>query len=430
MSEVPWPNELKVRPQDGLSLVLLLKIPEQWIFRRVESVSFVDDSTIRRRVSVDFAPPRDVIPALQMGSETVNVVPLALLKKEPLRNFDLWDESGKRLSLLTASQNAELSGAALLQYAEFVLATTPPPLVANDLRDIAGPDQDISNAAVERMRAASDSASGVRKQLVQHGAFKGLMEDLLDNFLLLVPVDTGPSRRVIKFAYDEPFELFPDRTAWDRWVQSLSWSDTAIAFQVPAITNTASYHFELKPPLGLDAETTLVQFAGDEIIELASEGRGHPETHLHVSGVETGRQNEVLVLLRAQYQGWLRIAAASVVFTAFVLGLGRWRLGAVIDSNIAGSAASLLVAIPGVLTAVLARPGEHALAARLLFAIRVAVLASSVCAYAAAASLLVGLSRETLFNTWWVLFGIAGGGAASVAFAFVRSLHGAAVPAD
>ncbi len=50
------------RPSDdeleALATATLLLHPREWIHRRVEQVSYVDSSTIRRRVSIDFTPPR------------------------------------------------------------------------------------------------------------------------------------------------------------------------------------------------------------------------------------------------------------------------------------------------------------------------------------------------------------------------------------
>jgi hypothetical protein len=96
-----------------------------WIHRRKETVRVLDESTIRRQVSVDFEIP-DQAPVWHLGMDKkkVYLLPLLLLPKAPqqLMDFDLRDEGGRALSLPSREENGEVSAAALNAAASRVLA--------------------------------------------------------------------------------------------------------------------------------------------------------------------------------------------------------------------------------------------------------------------------------------------------------------------
>jgi len=77
-----------------------------WIHRRVESIDFLDEYRIHRRLSVDFTVP-DMPVIHEMASATGGplVLPFALLSKRYLRNFDARDEAGRPIPVLTSEQN-------------------------------------------------------------------------------------------------------------------------------------------------------------------------------------------------------------------------------------------------------------------------------------------------------------------------------------
>lgn len=73
----------------------------------MESVEFIDDTWLRRRVSVDFElPPFTRNAAYRgQGASAIFLAPLALLAKRVLRHFDVRDETGRPLPMLTRDQN-------------------------------------------------------------------------------------------------------------------------------------------------------------------------------------------------------------------------------------------------------------------------------------------------------------------------------------
>lgn len=91
----------------GLVSLNLVGSWNDWIKRRVESVEFTSDTSVRRRVSVDFRLRKWLPePVLDWYGGKVHYVPIALLNKEPLLEFDLRNEAGVALPLLTRQKNS------------------------------------------------------------------------------------------------------------------------------------------------------------------------------------------------------------------------------------------------------------------------------------------------------------------------------------
>src|SRR4051812_25538122 len=99
----------------------LLEGDSQWIFRRRESVTVLDDATVRRQQSVDFT--LDTINSLlefkevcsRVFGEGLCAAPLFILEKDPASAlaFDLEEETGRSLSLMTTAENGEISAATM-----------------------------------------------------------------------------------------------------------------------------------------------------------------------------------------------------------------------------------------------------------------------------------------------------------------------------
>src|SRR3954449_7111596 len=97
----------------GDALAALLLAEEAWVHRRVETLDVLSDEIVRRQMSVDFALPAPLRPALRVGEEQA-VVPLALMRKQILRNFDLRNEAEEAVPVLARDHTTLLAGAAVL----------------------------------------------------------------------------------------------------------------------------------------------------------------------------------------------------------------------------------------------------------------------------------------------------------------------------
>jgi len=115
------------------------------------------------------------------------------------------------------------------------------------------------------------------------------------------------------------------------------------------------------------------------------------------------------VLFRAQFPGLLRGSALVATINAIMLSLGAAKLKSLLNAigPHSDAAPALLLVVAGLVSAFMARPGEHVLASRILVGPRAAVLLSGFLSYAAAISIVVGTDvvheLPGLQWTWWIL---------------------------
>ncbi len=114
----------------------------RWVRRRVESISFETSNSIRRRVSVDLRLVPELFDKgiITWGAHRIQYVPIAMLRKRRLVHFDLEDESGGALPLITKQRNCAITASMLSAGAQSL---------ANDYWRKAHPhpDQDIGGPA-------------------------------------------------------------------------------------------------------------------------------------------------------------------------------------------------------------------------------------------------------------------------------------------
>jgi hypothetical protein len=102
----------------GFSTHNLISDWDGWVKRRVEQVELISNAAARRRISVDFRLHSELFrrPEPMDGggpSHRMLYVPLTLLQKAPFTNFDLRDECGTAIPLLTKKKTASIGGAIL-----------------------------------------------------------------------------------------------------------------------------------------------------------------------------------------------------------------------------------------------------------------------------------------------------------------------------
>jgi len=146
-ADTGWPSGLYrdafEDPHRAAHILQLLLSSQTWVHRRVEAVIFRDGTTATRKVSVDFTLPSQA-PTCAVcarwsqanghhpdgdptGAATLELpprlVPITLLPKRSLINFDLRDESGAALPHLELRQNQDLTFALLCIWAQYVITT-------------------------------------------------------------------------------------------------------------------------------------------------------------------------------------------------------------------------------------------------------------------------------------------------------------------
>ncbi|MDQ3916007.1 MAG: hypothetical protein M3323_11905 [Actinomycetota bacterium] len=359
---VLFPREAESFPDDdiGLDVALLLAHIPTWTIRRVEKIRFVDDRTVRRQVSVDFTLPLDE--PLSDRYENSYLIPLGLLRKAPLVGFDLRDEAGTAVPVLSRRENSLIAWSAAVAMGQRILGHPPADALSNVIRDIVSSDPAAALAALDSMRASEDPDF---RALISTPAFTELLDDLAKNFLLLTPVPFHRGRRrIMKFSYLEAVHLETFTLA-----QRLGLESAPIKFALPAVDDAESFHLEVDAPAGMDvfeAQIVEVDEDGNEVSELAYEGDRGGRSHLYPSDIEAGATAEARIWLLPVTRGFVR---ASLFFAIAVTAM-LVSLLFVSPEEGERSGPTLLLALPGVVGLFISKPGENAMTSRLLLGLR------------------------------------------------------------
>jgi hypothetical protein len=371
----------------GMTLLGLIMSSPAWVTRRVESVSFRDHRTVRRRVSIDFTVPV-AAPHFGINGTGYRLLPLTIMRRKSLVNFDLRDENDASVPLLGIRQNQAVTLALVEALARAVLETeTLCPAVREFLRDLVSGQQ---NELIEaRKLADSSDAHAEIQRLSGDRRFNHVMSRVSEDFVMFVLVrGDGPAKRVFKFRYDEPLSrryrvsgsqengyrrFTPSVSRWSPVpiLAAIGWIPTRIRFPTPAAENAASYHFEVHAPAGVAIDSaTMLAGRPDEAKakrppSIDQVTGGLPTVDLHVIDVERGSLSRAQVDLRLAADSWLTLATACAWLTAVALFWAASRLG--MPGNRENEAASaLFITFTVALAAILWRPPEHRMAMRLL----------------------------------------------------------------
>ena len=231
----------------------------------------------------------------------------------------------------------------------------------------------------------------------------------------LAPGDLAERRCVLNVSYEHP-SWVPDETTGDLWDRLLAgWGRRPFRICVPgaaAASWAADHQFRVPElPAGL-------AFVAAERVEHRVEGDPEPWPMTRLD----------LALDRRGLLATVRVGAAV---TCLVLGgvaatsggVQAWRHGA-------DGAAALLLAVPAIVLALLARPGDGALLARLTGPLRGAALTLAAVLLLAALCLLGDLHEPWLRAVWFTLSGMSGvlallpGGGGRGSFGALRAVRG------
>jgi len=386
--------------------MVLLAQDSHWIFRRKESVTVIDEATIRRQMSVDFS--LDTIRGLsqyqnvcgRVFGKKLCVAPLFILDKDPASalSFDLEDETGRTLSLMTTEENAEISAATLVVLAEDKLQRhlhrSLPPTLAAKLRQLSMANTTDGQEWLERLKTPLPGDGDLEEIEClldwqnDGGEMRWWLETLAVASIVMVTFELGAShRRIIKIAYEQPMVHKPK-----------IWANLAIrsfkAWVISPLIRSGRYHFDVTAPP--DFRLTQVKLFDSKANKPAESSGFRRRAQLYLDDVHDPRGAIAMFALRVSGRGVLggALVAAMLALVAIVACM-------VLNEEIAegaGSNAALLLVLPGIIATYVARSDQHGLTTRLLAIPRwVLLLGSGVAAYYAAGVLaLVGPVREDL----------------------------------
>jgi hypothetical protein len=395
----------QVKPVDleqlGALCADLLDDTPPWIHRRKETVSIIDESALKRQLSVDFTlcdcPSHDEWTKLtdQIFGDRLAAAPLFLLEKRPawLMGFDLKDESGRSLPLMTSGDNAVLSAAMLEQIARQYLKKKGLPLsptVAEMLKSLARGSRADAERWLRRMEypLGSDAAEDrmAMSELWRDLDMRWWLLTIAEASVVLVIYEKSSAhRRVLKLAYDEPLGIQPKLRSRFGWAPFKTWI-------VSPFIEGERYHLEVRAPPGM--RLTRAALADDEHEQPKVDNDLTRRAHLYVDNANRAGGAIADIWLRVSGQGFLGGAAlSSLLVVLAITACIHWSHGIAENST---SAPALLLLLPAVIASYVGRPGQHPLTTHLLAIPRWAlVLGAGGAAYYAAIRLaLAGASPK------------------------------------
>jgi hypothetical protein len=427
----------------GALVLRLLRNPQGWIHRRVESVTVSDPVVTERRVSLDFTLGQVRPVAVNGNGEEIHFIPLAFMRKQPMVKFSLTDEAGKALPVLTYHRNGAVSLSVLVVLGEALVDFPGGPIergmfpmphdLIDDLRSIVMGDpidKEELRARIQNLpcRPAMDARSiAWRDFLADDEEFKKAAHVLSHRFLLAVPLVGPPGvRRIIKYSFeehgDQPKIKMPKPVRWlvrawariiagrppenirfrdwSLWLfRGIGWKPMASEIKAPLMGHAGRYHFEVEAAEGL--QITLAQ--------LKTEKRRDPDGK-EVGGelvdeCATSRQR-VHLYSRVNEPGFVVVAARPRPFTIVRTGLMASFLSVVVLAVVCifsgrlvqniGPAVSVLLLAPAVLAAYIARPIDQPATNEAVFGLRMLAMLSGVWPLLAALMLAGGTDCETI----------------------------------
>jgi hypothetical protein len=403
-----WPaDELEGRASDIATVAqTLLARQAAWRHRRVETITVLSHEQVRRAVSVDFTVPAEYRDELAISAAGECVVPLALLARRPLVHFDLRNEEGHSVPLLTARQNAMIDRELLRTTLQFDLERQR----LDESQELAA--SAAASPLIEAIIAGSADPGSVESIEREHGLdplveFRGVVADLSTFFVLWAVLRDLDRRRVIKFAYDEFFSLRPGFRH---------------AYPAPGAVEAASYHVEVAVPADLKARATaLTDRATGAVLAVGERDTDRPAVY-YVAGAGPEPAAPGLVVGYGAERGRFLVPAAIVaaVITLLVaLPRAFADLGSLAGS--AGPAIGIVLSTSAVFSALVLRTDEHPLLRLMLIRHRLALVASTLAALLAAAALGFRANASLLDAVWGAAAAVSAAATAILIVALVRA---------
>ncbi len=233
--------------------------------------------------------------------------------------------------------------------------------------------------------------------LMSDQEFRSQLVELAGSFVMYVAVASPPgSRRIVKWSSERQISFWSRKGAWRRLGQSLGLQCWLLGANIGG--RGGSHHLEVAAPPGADivqivAEPTVPEAIAEPASQVVAEPAvpptpGQPvvrsrglSAHAHIR-VPAGPESRyrATIFVRTSRQGWLNASWLVAVLIAVVMTFGKIDLPILFPTSRgavpaeAGTAATLLLALLGVIAIWLVRPGEHPLASRLLATVRTLIL--------------------------------------------------------
>jgi hypothetical protein len=308
------------------------------------------------------------------------------------------DQQGNDLPLLTRSQSQLVGSVILLEAAQRIVGRP----VAGDLKDhlkaIAYRDRvNLRDSLTYVLHVGGLPCRDPRRRLRRDGHFVDLLYTFASHSLIACLFTGKPPRRaIVKLSYDEPVNEYANTGNW-RFLRSLGWRSERFSVPLNEIGAASSYHVEIDVPPELSVNAvglvgTKYRHFGKDLNDLPDEDKDYfiqqiDKTNsggIYVPEPLKGRRvGKTWVKLRAQRPGFLLGALVASCVTAAVLFLAAIAAPEIVHDEKSEAAVVALLLVPTVLAAYVARPGEHAITARMLRVARFVLVADAGLLFAA-----------------------------------------------
>jgi hypothetical protein len=321
----------------GRRLLLLLLRSSIWVSHRTEHVSFRDDRSVVETVTVEFYVPEQAPVFRGDDGQPYSLVPLSVMRRKTLVNFQLRDHGGRSVVMPSLRQNQAITESMLLACADATLSRGSGKArasvasrreIADFVHQVVSGDQQELAAAYQSI-ACGDAAPAV-VSLVKQRVFKAILDRLADNFVLWVMIPaSAPRRRVLTFSCDErlyphyrqpgfrdnKYGLGKTLSPWRPivWCSALGLTTTRIRFPVPAAENAASFHFEIDAPPGIQIVSASLLAGRPKQTDPPFDHvqGGFPTVGLHVIEVPNGSLSRAQIDLQVVTRGWITTSMLS-----------------------------------------------------------------------------------------------------------------------
>jgi hypothetical protein len=397
-------------------LIPLLAAPESWMQRRVESVTVVSISLVRRAISIDMVLPVESARSdLRVDPEdpaSPMVFPLGFLRKAQLIDFDL-RERGSPLLLVRAELNACVAAALIAQEAKSDGYTEADVRKAMPyFRRIAGADRDDARRAFREVFGGNVTERGF--DLARRA--RAVAEWLRDFYVLLIELpETGTRRRLVSFATDQVVQ----RRVGERSIpRRLGLEATPFTLDAPSVDHAASYHVEIDVPRGCTITSAAVVANGSAV---------HSTTQLLgrraaiYPRVASGVGPHLALKLQQEQRYFFLPAAIISALIAVILGLGSLVVG--LGGTPQTAASALLLSGLSVVTGLVLRNDEEPLTAELHVFARGVLMLVTVAALFAGTVIALGAHNRGLGIAWTAAFVVAAAGAATLSLGAFRAAN-------
>lgn len=380
----------------------------------------VDETIVRRQMSVDFELPMGLNPVhvpsceepvfyaplffLQKGSDEPFDPRVALREPEPhFANFDFRDERGTALTLPPRSWNARITAAMLSTVIAEAAERLGKPLGADQQRNfkafariLAPLDRRKAEARVNEIRRgeSQDSDLQLLRDLDRRDLqLQWVLDAVVISSVVMVPLLELQARGGIrKLSYDHQISPII-KEGLQRTAARFGWTGYELWVETPFI-GSSNFHFEFEAPRGVE-----VFDAGIFEVSPANLGR-QPSSpslarlsglasrlHLYAAGTERRHKAVSWVRLRVRRQDFV---GGAVVAAAMVVGV-LWSAYALRNHVVHAprDIPLLLLLFPTAIGAYVVRPGGHRLTVRMLLFARVLLAISSALPFVAVGALAV-----------------------------------------